>query len=87
MKKYIYSIFLFLLYLHFLIKRFKKEFCISLIIPSTECDFVRYFKSFSHNYRSYSLAYEIIIIVSSVKNTSKLYNIIINYQFSNHNII
>lgn len=50
--------------------------CISLIVPSTETDFLKCYKQFFYNYNAFSVAEEIVLSISSVRNISFLRKII-----------
>lgn len=77
---------LFLLIIKF--KLFNKtDICISLIIPSRESDFIRCYRNFFLYYRNFIFVKEIIIVVSSVSNISKLHYIINNFKYRNKIII
>lgn len=52
------------------------DYCISLIIPSTEDDFLRCYKQFFYLSKSFILAKEIVLVISSVTNSTKLQYII-----------
>lgn len=61
--------------------------CMSLIIPSTEQDFLKCYKQFFYYSDSFLYAKEIIIAISSVKKAEKIKTIIKSISFSNKIIL
>lgn len=57
------------------------DMCISLIIPSNEKDFLRCYKNTFHYFKNYIFAKEIIIVISSVTNISKIKNMFNNFTY------
>lgn len=61
----------------------KYDTCISLIIPSTENDFLRCYRNTFSNFRNFIFTKEIIIVVSSVSNITRVRDIANKLNFGN----
>lgn len=84
MKCLLFIIFFFTLNYNFFIKY---DICISLIIPSNEVDFLRCHRNAFRYYRNFDVAKEIIIVISSVTNTTRLLYIIEHFKYRNKLVI
>lgn len=92
---YLLTIILYIILVYIRVIAKESKNCISLIVPSTERDFFKCHKQFFYYSKSFTIAKEIVIAISSVTNTTKIERIIDNISFrkkiilgirkSNHN--
>lgn len=87
---YILSIYFLLICIIYKVKIYNLDYknnCISLIIPSTQSDFLRCYKQFFYLSNSFLEAKEVIIVISSVTNKTMLKDILYSTKIRNRIVL